>query len=182
MAGIVDSLQFILAIVFFFFHVGDIATDVISCVSYYNNGYDSFYKATLAFIIIPFAYIVFLGPQEIGGLNDLSMSARYSYTFLSYFIGPLFPYAVKGKLSEENIRKVEGISVFGSGYMEDIPQVIIACFFLFSGYNKDASGQEKLTAGIQLGFSALSGVYKMVTGSRKIGNGTINCCGQNIRL
>lgn len=178
---LLEVLQFISAVVFFFFHVGDIVTDVISCVTYYNNGYDSYFKATLAFLIIPFVYVVYLGPAEVGGLEGVSIVGGYGYTLLSYFTGPLFPYVVKSKLSDTNVRKVEGISIFGSGYMEDIPQVIIACFFVFSGYNKDATANQKLIALVQLGFSALSGVYKIVNGAQKIGNGSLNCCGRTFK-
>ena len=178
---LIEILQFVSAVVFFFFHVGDIATDVISCVSYYNNGYDAYYKATLAFLIVPFVYVVYLGPAEVGGLEGVPMCTGYGYTLLSYFTGPLFPYVVNGKLSDTNVRKVEGISIFGSGYMEDVPQVIIAVFFVFSGYNKNATANEKLIALVQLGFSALSGVYKMFNGARKLGDGRVDCCGRTFR-
>lgn len=175
-----DFFNLITAVVFFIFHVGDIVTDVVACITYYNNGFDAFFKATLAFILVPFGYTIFLGPQETGGLDGVSVLGGYGYTLVSYFIGPLFPFVFKGRLSDENLRKVEGITIFGSGYMEDIPQVIIACFFVFSKHNKEASNQEKLTTLIQLGFSAISGIYKIFNGARKIGNGRVNCCGRNM--
>ena len=177
-----EIIGFLSAVLFFFFHIGDIATDVIACVTYANNGFTSYFYATLAFIIIPFVYIVYMGPFEAGGLDGVSCLGVHGCTFVSYFTGPLFPYLFKGRISDENVRKVEGITTFGSGYMEDIPQVIIACFFVLSSHNEKATNQEKTIALVQLGFSALSGIYKMVVGGAKVGNGNINCCGRNIRL
>lgn len=171
-------VEFCTAVVFFGFHVADIVTDIVACITYRQNGLDNFFKATLAFIIIPFVYIVYLGPKEVGGLSGMGFCESTFAATCSYFLGPLMPFVFKSRISDENLAKLDGFLTFGSGYMEDIPQVIIACFFLFSKANSDTPAGERTLGFIQLATSAASGIFKVFNGARKLGNGSVNCCGR----
>jgi hypothetical protein len=172
-------LKLFVTFVLFLFHVADIATDIIACINYNRNGLMPYYKASLAFLIIPFIYVVFYCYFEAGA-NRMPFCKSVMYSFVSYCVGPLFPVLFEKSLSSDDITTFVGFGMFGSAYMEDIPQVIIALFFLFK-IRKDLSSRDRLIAYVQMAFSAASGVHKLVGGAAKLGGGEVNCCGSDYR-
>jgi hypothetical protein len=174
-----ECFSFITAVVFFVFHVADLATDIIACVNYNNIGLDSYYKATLAFLIIPFIYVVIYCHFETGGLDGLTMCGSFGYSFLNYFLGPLMPILFSKTLTKDALTKLQGFGMFGTAYMEDIPQVIIGLFFLLKVQRK-LNATDRLIAILQVITSAVSGLYKLFAGAAKLGGGKVNICNQDV--
>lgn len=165
----------------FCFHVADIVTDVLVAFKYKAMGHLSYCYGTVAFIVIPFIYIVFFGVFETGGFEGIGFSASFGYSFMSYLLGPLFPIIFKDRISESNVKKITGFGVFGGGYMEDIPQAAIAIIFFLTFPVADQTQYQQNIAVAQLASSVASGIYKLVSGARTLGGGKINCCGVDCR-
>jgi hypothetical protein len=170
----------ILAVLMFIFHFADLASDIVACITYNQNGFDAYYKASLAFIIIPFIYVVFYAQYETGGFENLGYCEALFYSLLNYLFGPLFPVFFSGKINESNMKKFTAFLSFGTAYMEDIPQVVIAGFFLFSR-EAGKSQSERIIGFLQLVTSAVSGIYKLFSGAAKLGDNKVNICGQNVK-
>lgn len=159
-----------MVIVSFVLHVADIGSDIYAVILYHSLDLYSFYVASAVFVVVPFIYIVFFGKYETGGFEGESYLSSTLLSLYSYFLGPLTSWVLKGSTSSTNIKKLEAFHIFGCGYMEDIPQAIIALFFLFSRHNQASSAGKKqidrITSYFQVATSFASGMYKLYSGTR----------------